>query len=640
MIIFSLVELHLLFPSRTPSNMGNDVKSPLGALQSLKEDSIVSNLLKIQNLVVDATKAVSWAENLKCLSISSYDDTILELSTKPSHGLDATNYIAVSHAWSYSRKSDQSLTGRYRARIAGRTRFRRCKVRDEVLDRVIAYAKHFKVSRFWLDIECIDQNDPSKRQVAMDSMDLVYSCSSHPLGLLSTVLETQQEVNMLQDLLFGKFTKCLDPEAYPRLAEKLTKTACTNVIAMLVHLSSDQWWHRGWIFQEEYRSSVDMQLLIQHRLSIKKRREFGCIRGEMRISTVRLRTEATRFLLAYQSQARSEWGQVCEDLLQTLSQYNILYRFCKSANAKAMSSRIIADIGRRQVHNAFDLLPSIANSCDYRYHLHSKQLASRDSSLSLCLLALFLLNGEIFRNGIRTASVLERTNIFEYLDYISFRSFRPPVMRKELTFLKRARFPHVSFSEQGVCTTGHLWEICSTLDTGRRRDIRYSEYQRVVGGLNAFQYRCLHWLLGVLQNKGSAYKVLINRVLNFIARATSPGSQTEADKLMLLMAEQVVEAIRTRKVLYFAQLVGSSHATAIFVNVGRATSHVFTSWHSRDLSYDRTQDFYVSIRVEVVNEDCKRPVLRAQQWINGLAIFKQVDKIQAVFAWPLSWMNK
>jgi hypothetical protein len=116
-----------------------------------------------------------------------------------------------------------------------------------------------------------------------------------------------------------------------------------------------------------------------------------------------------------------------------------------------------------------------------------------------------------------------------------------------------------------------------------------------VGGLNAFQYRCLHWLLGVLQNKGSAYKVLINRVLNFIARATSPGSQTAADKLMLLMAEQVVEAIRTRKVLDFAQLVGSSHATAIFVNVGRATSHVFTSWHSRDLSYDRTQDFYVSI---------------------------------------------
>jgi hypothetical protein len=42
---------------------------------------------------------------------------------------------------------------------------------------------------FWIDNECINQDDPEEKEVAMQSMDLVYSMSKHPLGLLTRLIE-------------------------------------------------------------------------------------------------------------------------------------------------------------------------------------------------------------------------------------------------------------------------------------------------------------------------------------------------------------------------------------------------------------------------------------------------------------------
>ena len=599
---------------------------------------MVSNLQQIENFRVHPEKSNLWAENLECLSVSDYDDSVLELSRKPSTGADARKYIAVSHAWRYSVKADTTPDGRYRTYTAPRTPPRPCKIRDEVLDRIIAYARYFEVPKFWIDTECIRQDETANSQVAMDSMDLVYSCSSHPLGVLGTILETQEEVNLLQDLLFGTFTENADLKGHPRLAEDVDESRFINLLKVLGRLSSDQWWHRAWIFQEEYRSSINMLLLIRHNPSLKKGHDFGRMYGEICISSVQLRTQATLFLLAYENKGRPQWKGLCKILRQTFGKYNILHRFCDMAQDKAMSSRIFADIGRRGITEPFDLLPIAANTCDYRYHLQSKQLANENHSLSFSVLALFLLNGEIIRNGPSSARIPQQMNVFDYLEHISFRSFRPPVADKQLSFLKKARFADVRFSERGICTAGHLWEICGTIDTSRRRRIRTQEPQYDQGRLTPFQHRCLHWLIGVLQDEHWLYKALASRLLRFVARVQDPENQTAANSLMLIMAEEVVEAIRSRKRLYIARLVGSSEATAVFVNVGDDTTNIFTSWHSRNLSYDRVQDFYVSIAVKVY-EHYNNPVLRTLQWVNGLAFFKQSAKVPVVFAWPLSWMN-
>lgn len=512
-------------------------------------------------------------------------------------------------------------------------------MRDDVLDRIIAFARHIRVPRIWIDTECIRQHEATDLQVALDSMDLVYSCSSHPLGILGTILETQEDVNLLQDLLSGVYTEITGLKKYPRLTEDIDETKLMKILKVIGLITSDPWWHRAWIFQEEYRSSTNMLLLIRHNHVLKKKRAFGRLHGELCISPVQFRTQATLFLLAYENEGRPQQKEICMRMLQVVGKYNILYRFCDMVQDKAMSSRIFADIGRRGVGKPFDVLPIAANTCDYRYHLHSKQLENENYSLSLCVLALFLLNGEIIRNGTGTRRIPQQMNVFEYLEHISFRSFCPPVAEKQLSFLKKARFADVRFSERGIRTTGHLWEICGTIDTSRRRHFRSPNPYDAQGSLTSFQYRCLHWLIGILQATNRPYKMLASRLLRFVAGVQHSASQTAAVSLMLTMAEELVEAIRMGKLLYIAQLVGSSEATAIFVNVGDGVTNVFTSWHSRNLSYDRVQDFYVSIAVRL-HENSDDPVLRTLHWVNGLAFFKQSERIPVVFAWPLSWTNK
>jgi hypothetical protein len=74
-------------------------------------------------------------------------------------------------------------------------------VRDEVLERVLRYANYTGICRLWIDKKCSPQENSVEKQTAMDSMDLVYSKSRHPVGLLAVILHHQSEVNYLQMLM-------------------------------------------------------------------------------------------------------------------------------------------------------------------------------------------------------------------------------------------------------------------------------------------------------------------------------------------------------------------------------------------------------------------------------------------------------
>jgi hypothetical protein len=51
--------------------------------------------------------------------------------------------------------------------------------------------------------ECSPQDNSVEKQTPMDYMDLVYSQSRHPVGLLAVVFDDQSEVNHLQTLIMG-----------------------------------------------------------------------------------------------------------------------------------------------------------------------------------------------------------------------------------------------------------------------------------------------------------------------------------------------------------------------------------------------------------------------------------------------------
>jgi hypothetical protein len=82
-------------------------------------------------------------------------------------------------------------------------------------------------------------------------------------------------------------------------------------------------------------------------------------------------------------------------MLSKVERYNITLKRSDSG-LNPMLSTIFADIEQRGVKNAWDTLAITANTRAYETRSDVKSLTRERRSLSLCLLAQFLLNVEIF----------------------------------------------------------------------------------------------------------------------------------------------------------------------------------------------------------------------------------------------------
>ena len=73
------------------------------------------------------------------------------------------------------------------------------------MNRVLKYVDYSQLCAFWIDQECIDQQDSCAKESAMQSMDLVYRCTKYPLGILMVQLQQQRQLKLLHQLLRQEF---------------------------------------------------------------------------------------------------------------------------------------------------------------------------------------------------------------------------------------------------------------------------------------------------------------------------------------------------------------------------------------------------------------------------------------------------
>ena len=78
--------------------------------------------------------------------------------------------------------------------------------------------------------------------------------------------------------------------------------------------------------------------------------------------------------------------------------------------------------------------------------LSIKSLRGTICSLSISILALYFLNGEIMMNKKHDESLLSK-NISNYLRLFALNNSKPPVESKELTFIKNYRLADFRFSQ-------------------------------------------------------------------------------------------------------------------------------------------------------------------------------------------------
>ncbi|KAI1461663.1 hypothetical protein F4805DRAFT_453547 [Annulohypoxylon moriforme] len=656
-----------------------DTSLPLSQIRDRNSSSIISSVLDIRKQAITRD---NWLKSLECLYLAEDNE---EPSGKRRRVADGsvttgasallrrrylnpvlrdekeTDYIAVSYTWDPSKEEEVSgnrPTGNYlvESRRAGEPALP-SEVRDAVWSRVLNYAKHVGCENIWIDRECIDQKDGSAQEEAIQSMHLVYSLSKWPVALLTCTIETAEELDLLANLIEGE-VDFEDQEA---------------VLTLLNKITSNYWWTRAWPFQEDYKASVYMMLLIPHNRDLERRKRdaidedeqplLGDIEGEIAIGSATFRRRATEFCLKYRKVSKDK--DTCDRILRAAPKYNVLLKEESpppgfGSISRSMSPTILSDIASRDIGKESDRLAIMANCCGYNTRLDTNSLNSGSSSLSLSILALYLLNGEIIENDLdQLGQGSLDDNIHEYLSKQSLSSFRPPV-EEGLTFIKSCRFVDPVLTLEGTKTIGHLWKLGKVI---RHKPLKFEKYNklpplaRLATELNYKTY-------------GSSHVPMATRLLSWISDGDSPycGSSHRSRRWrwQVRMTDKIEEALLEGKALRLGCLVHPRRGakdvpyTAIFVGDGKydwedetVERYAFTS--SQPYRYNSPTDIDKHVSLEVAVEWPKQgvseksssslPKLYIKRWLNGLCldglgIFDESPTQPVLFPWPRALLEK
>ncbi|KAI0914729.1 heterokaryon incompatibility protein-domain-containing protein [Ustulina deusta] len=664
------------------------------------EESIVSAVLDIQRHAITRN---NWIKSLECLyratdrdgeptgkrqrlangeSVASFYTpellrrTYLDPVSDPERGRE---YVAVSYTWEFSEEEEEqencrSFGGYFiESRNTGELA-QPSNVRDVVWERVLRYAEHVKCETVWIDRECVDQDNAKEKETAIQNMHLVYSLSRRPIALLTHVIQTAEELDLVVSLLFGD------------LREEEESAA----LDLLDEITSDLWWQRAWTFQEDYRASTRMTLLIPHTSNLEHRKQttrdasnrplLGTLPGEICIKSTDFRRCATQFCLQYKRK-QPETEAICNKILTTAGKYNVLLQDDHSSSAstsisRSMTPTILADISQRGILAESDRLAIAANCCGFTIRLDTAALNRRGSSLSLSMLALCLLNGEIMENHPQRHGGALRDSIFTYLMKQSLRSFRPPI-DEALTFIKTCRFVDPALTHAGIQTWGILWRLGKVIRPRPLKRDKYCTLSPLETLATDLQYR----------KYGNSYTELATNLLAWIQESStiSRKQQRYSGRNPLVhsrpwgwrawMAYEVEAALLEGKCLRLAAVVDPENRgehtpySAIFVGESvddwdevqhdkehTQSSYVFTAvrpakerfgelpkhvslevdleWPERKSEHKHELDKSSSQAREERSHEPGLPKLYIKRWLNGLCF--RVPHLQqpVLFPWP------
>ncbi|KAK1857136.1 hypothetical protein CCHR01_00210 [Colletotrichum chrysophilum] len=458
------------------------------SLQSIVSESgksLVDQLLDVQKAIVDQSKPLQFVRKLDVLYFepdnkrgAGSDDTRSPGKWRRRRGYNAeakSDYVAVSWTWNAAQDEDPRFGG-FNVETSLKDDFQPSGVRDKVFERIRHYtsAQPGHLKYVWIDQHCIVQEEGPEKTQGMQAMDLVYGLSGHPISLLARRINSKENVRLLADILEGVFITHMTGSAEFRLSPLAVSSSqiLRDAMDLLEAITSDLWWSRAWTFQEKYLSESKMKLLIPHSpdLGIEKEKRhkkkvFGTTGGELCIKSIDFHRQVTQLCLACKKE-RPNLAASADRILGKASNYEILLRDtapdAQYLTRWSQSPRIIKDIEPRESKYCSDRLAIIANCCQYSIRLDDVKLRRGDHSVSLALLALYLLNGEMIKNEPldreQKQECLQKT-VSSFIEDESFDGFCPPHSKKPLLFNKGCRFNNVVLTPRGMLTKGHLWKL-------------------------------------------------------------------------------------------------------------------------------------------------------------------------------------
>ena len=394
---------------------------------------------------------------------------------------------------------------------------------------------------------------------------------------------------------------------------------------------------------------------------------FGNIPGELQIRSDLLRKTATRF-----DRACKERGyELDASMLAFVRQYNIWDKIDRSNSERifeydqfrpdwtesddsawfqSTSLGILSDIGKRDSQDVVDRLAIFANCCGFPSRLDTESVRRAGYGLSTCLVALCLLNGEIFRNDETGPSSQESPDSLDVLDYTVEEflrkflfEFNPPGTAYRLSLIKCFRLVRVSLTQHGIRTPGWLWELGEIITfTGRERQevdwmIAASENDPSKGNELSPVEKYVLWEL-VRKLNAKRYRDFADYLVDYM-RKDENGILSPSKSFTDKMIETVVQGVVDGRPLRLACLYGEVQPSAIFVSPSKEIGDhnlplAFTSWSNGG---GTELEKFVSLEVRhdgISIRGDKR--LYTRSWINGIwsTWGRRMDHF--VFPWPFA----
>ncbi|KAJ9658007.1 hypothetical protein H2198_003976 [Neophaeococcomyces mojaviensis] len=661
--------------------MQNDLAVSLRELRERYGEDFIQILLRIQNHSYSKGRSIRWMEELEVLTLCSRRDATHDTAWFKREHIPHNNYIALSYVWNRS-PYEQDLTT-YTRRIKSASKGERLsKVRDSALDRVVNYMENYEIKRLWVDRECINQEDRDERQAAIQSMDLLYQTAETSLALLFVPIRTTRELKKLENLLQGEYVtrdtkrKRDDFDIYDGLLLTDCETDTVyNILDLLHRLVSDPWWSRGWCFQEEFVSGPRMNLLIPtnvHPSLIPQGGSFGCMAdyAELVVSAVQFRREATRFVFAYlYTGVLKGWKLdkgICSQILAKAGRYNLIMKYGfllgPYENDKIMSTMIMSDLHRRKLTVPSDILAITANCYRYSTYLDDNKLAELKMSLAMAMLAIYLINGEIFwdysSEGLMPKQVAD-LNIFDWLKHISFDFSGATGMNESLSNLKIHRFVEPQLTHDGVESTGILWKI----DTFRFTSLFGGRRKRLSEDSDNDACTVLIELVEALKQRHGKLADKLTTFLNRNPRLMINSAEFSTVGTMSASAIRLAKYIEAGHTVGLGNMVehgcSSNHGvekSGIFFPeaVERLDDHenskfpeyAFTAWQgeAKNETWSRgppaeLRNLSLHVQPSGCLPNAAKPFLSTRGWLDGLYFFKTSDMQRYTFSWPKSMLR-
>lgn len=580
---------------------------------------------EIQSTRTERGEASVFVYHLECLRLVDWGDTI-KFEKAWINAFDVECAI-ISYSWHRPANEREEAGSCLIEDDAGWSR--RSEVRYPVWRRAADYMRNEEVEYLWIDKECIAQEDREAKAKAISEMDWLYHHGTHPFGLLTCTIKEEIELHLLAQILLGENFSLKEgntAEAWP-------------AIQLLSEITSDIWWNRAWIYQENYHGGNRINLLMPYEreletLKAKHSDLFGDLKGELVINSIRFSKALTNLCSVFNRSNPPEWqAEVASQITSRAGRYSALLE-----RRSSMSPTIIADVGKRDVTNHPDRLPISANCCSYNIRLDSDKLDKKRHSLSVAILALFLLNGEIFSEVPGDTTSPPDLTVVESIQRYGFEGFNPPPFENRLlSFNKKCRFVDPQIAGDGVHTCGHLWQLC-------RRTIRISSKQ-------AKEWRTVEETLWGLQKYMERYeykKGLLNeyQIACRLKELRKQSPQIPAHKYMWKMAKTLADALKSGSTLRLGFLCNSlenpdwSPPMAVFIcakeDMDRHGPFVFTSFRPKNTSEGpgyHDVDKHVSLQVGVRDSGELPPQLSARAWMHGLWFWTEAPQ-PVVFPLP------